>query len=92
MTLPAPIKRLWGRIACALGHHDMREIRRISGAVQHIGCTRCKREWGINHDVCVILPWSDVAHDYTDMGLYTRDPVTVARRLDPANWKKRDPA
>ena len=78
-------------IRCLLGYHDMRSISRIGYAGEHVGCCRCKRQFGMNHDVRAILPWRCVAADYASVFGYRPDPQTVAQRLDPRNWKRFDP-
>lgn len=82
------------RLLCSWGFHQLVVIHRISGSAQHIGCTSCKKEFGINHDVQAVVPWAEVSALYTDeivpgVVLYKPDPADVARRLNPNNYVKK---
>lgn len=46
--------------------HRFVERRRVSVQSEYLRCS-CGREYGINHDVRVILPWHEIAYAY-DVG------------------------
>lgn len=43
--------------------HKFVARKRVSAQSDYVRCS-CGREYGMNHDVRVILPWSDVRHLY----------------------------
>lgn len=49
------------RFKCWIFGHDYYLIRRLGIASAHVGCRRCPKEWGMNHDARALLPWPDVA-------------------------------
>lgn len=57
-----------GRIKCWLGYHLWSRIGRCGITSEHIGCRRCGREWGMNHDARALLPWGEVAGFHADHG------------------------
>ena len=44
------------RIICFIFGHKFRLLRRISPTTRELKCKRCKKEFGMNDDVKVILP------------------------------------
>lgn len=55
-------------LKCLFFYHDFYVIAQVSESSQHIACSQCKRQWGINHDVRAILPWATVAGFYAERG------------------------
>ncbi len=68
------MKPILARILCAVRGHAYYRIAKVSPSSDHIGCQRCRREWGVNHDARAILPWSEVAY------LYEQWPYQAGRR------------
>lgn len=53
--------RILRRLKCLLTGHRYIIIGRCGIATHHVGCKRCLRQWGMNHDVRALLPWFEVA-------------------------------
>jgi hypothetical protein len=54
----------WGEWWCLWWHKSLVKVARVSWATDRVKCTKCGREYGMNHDVRGILPWNEVAHLY----------------------------
>lgn len=59
------------KLCCFLGRHRYFIIARCGIATHHIGCKDCARQWGMNHDVRALLPWSEVADFHREVHGYT---------------------
>lgn len=68
--------RILQRIKCLFFYHDFRWVARLSESCAHIRCAECKREWGMNYDVQIILPWHTLAHFYRERG-YDPHPISA---------------
>ena len=53
------MKRLIALIKCKLLGHEYRMHTYYDDNVQKIKCARCKKYFGINHDVRSVIPWDD---------------------------------
>jgi len=53
-----------GWLLCKLRGHAYYRIAKVSASSDHIGCRRCSREWGMNHDARALIEWSEVRHFY----------------------------
>jgi hypothetical protein len=50
----------WNWILCfAWPWHKLRVMENLSENCQRICCKRCGRQYAINHDVRVVLPWDN---------------------------------
>jgi hypothetical protein len=47
------------KLICAIFGHRYRLLRQISPTIQELNCSRCKKEFGINHTVKAVLPMDD---------------------------------
>ena len=43
--------------------HDCVVIRELSGHTRHIKCRRCEKEYGMNDDLQVVVPWTKEFED-----------------------------
>jgi hypothetical protein len=59
---------LWRRVCCRLGRHRLFKIARCGCVTDHVGCRDCAKQWGMNHDVRAILPWSIVGPFHIERG------------------------
>ena len=46
------------KILCIIGKHQYEQIARPTDRGYMIGCKRCRKVWGMNTDVQIMLPWS----------------------------------
>lgn len=53
----------WQRLCFWLPWHKIVARKRASASSEYLRCS-CGREYGMNHDVRVILPWDDVRSIY----------------------------
>lgn len=44
--------------------HPWRFVARVSQATDLFECKRCHRQWALNHDTQITLPWHLVAYFY----------------------------
>ena len=49
------------------GHKNVKVIRKLSFQSELIECKDCGKQYAINHDVRVVLPWGDVRSFYREM-------------------------
>lgn len=63
------LEKAVGWVRCRLGYHEMRIIGRCGYYTDHVGCLRCRKQWGMNHDVRAILPWG-VVRDFHIQNLH----------------------
>ena len=49
---------------CLRWHRKLDLIAHVSNHSDHVKCAKCGREYGVNHDVRTVLPWSEVAGFY----------------------------
>lgn len=54
-------KDIW---CCWMPWHKWKIIEQLSRQSQKIECQYCHRQYGINHDFKVVLPWNDVKDFY----------------------------
>jgi hypothetical protein len=47
------------KLKCWIRGHDYIVVKVYSQNVQKLQCKRCKKHFGINHDVRCVLPWDD---------------------------------
>ena len=45
-------------------HGECIVLEQLSPWSQHIKCTACGQEFGINHSAKVVLEWNDIKHEY----------------------------
>jgi hypothetical protein len=57
---------------CLRWHRQLDLIAHVSEQSDRVKCAKCGREYGVNHDVRAVLPWSEVA------GFYARRDVRRA--------------
>ena len=69
------------KMLCWIGRHRLRIIGRPSTDSHHYGCTRCKRQWGMNHNVRGVLDWFEVEGFYADVMGYRPSREQVAAAL-----------
>lgn len=43
---------------CSLFGHSLYVVHYCSKTSQKLSCARCKRDFGINHDARVFIPWT----------------------------------
>jgi hypothetical protein len=72
------MRRWFQRLRCWLGWHRFFKITRLSAQSDHIGCKACRRQWGMNHDVRVIVPWDDVRSLYVELGYRDQEVARAA--------------
>jgi hypothetical protein len=71
---------LAGKVMCAFGRHSLHSLKRL-GVSEHIACERCFRQFGINHEIRVVIPWdADLADMYQRRHGYDN-------RANFHNWK-----
>lgn len=61
-------------LRCLFGKHKYKITRKISDNIQELTCTRCNKEFGINHDVQAVLPLDKElkdAHDFI-LGIHNK--------------------
>lgn len=74
----------WKEKWCVLFHRKMSVIRKM-GFSWHIKCDKCGCEYGINHDVRIVLPWREVKEFYQTID----DMIDQAKRTP--NVRKNHP-
>ena len=75
------MSKLLTRIRCRIGWHKCLDIINTFGSAQHIGCPDCGRQFGIHHDMRVVIPWdSALASMYESFGHDVKGPL--------AKWQK----
>jgi len=53
------------KLLCVVLGHRYALIRRLSHDARHIGCLRCRQQWGMHDSLRILLPWdSDLAAIY----------------------------
>lgn len=61
------------RIACFFAGHDVIQIQPLSQWSERVGCVHCLREFAVNHDTRIMLPWTeDFAQFYRSRGVDIR--------------------
>ena len=58
----------WRWACCKLGNHRLFVVGRCGLVTDHIACRDCRRQWGMNHDVRCMLPWSEVRGFHIEHG------------------------
>ena len=62
--LKTKIHLLQSYVSCRLfGNHKYRLLKKFDNNVSKIECGRCKKQFGINHDVRAVLPWDKELED-----------------------------
>ncbi len=69
---------LWSRLLCRFGQHRLFKIMRVSAEADHIGCSRCHRQWGMHHGVRSFVPWDDVRSLYVERGYRDEEAAAMA--------------
>lgn len=47
------------KIICWLFGHELLTVHYCSNYSEKLVCTKCKRYYGMNHDVRVFIPWNE---------------------------------
>lgn len=58
------MRKLYRWLACRLWQDHRLRATRVSPQSDHLRCIDCGREWGINYDVGVAVPWHYVRGFY----------------------------
>lgn len=70
-----------GKLLCLFGRHKLHSLKRL-GVSEHIACERCFKQFGINHSVRGVIPWTaDLADMYWNFYGYND-------RANFAAWRK----
>ncbi len=68
----------WRERWCVLFHRNMEVVSKL-GHSWHIRCHKCGCEYGINHDVRVVLPWRDVKPLHDELETMIEQAKAVSR-------------
>ena len=50
---------MFGSLICAFTRHRYVLEKRLSRTSRKIGCTRCGKQWAMNDDCQILLPWDE---------------------------------
>ncbi len=65
---------LSGRLLCLpWPWHQLQHLRHVGINCSHVSCVRCGRDYGVNHDLGIILPWSQVRDHHAAMDAMLRE-------------------
>ena len=60
-------------LICWLFGHRFYTIREYSATVRHIGCSRCKREWGMHDKLQCLVRWDQELEIASEIAWPTAD-------------------
>lgn len=64
-------KRWLSRLLCWCGRHDLVFIQHLSERSWRCGCSRCDREWAVNEEMQVMVPWTPAFENFYRLRMKT---------------------